>query len=122
VETNVQYVAVQVDTPIYNGMPPTHNIIGALFSGQTARVTGKSPDSAWWRVLCPDDSVGECYIAADPATVQPTTGPGAPDVVLDAPVSWILAQRDLAMHAFPDENEPVIGSVAGGMTARVTGL
>jgi uncharacterized protein YraI len=122
VETNVQYVTVQVDTPIYKGMPPDHTIIGAVFSGQTARVTGKSPDSAWWRVLCPDDSVGECYIAANAATVQPTTGPGTPYVVLDAPVSLVLAQSDVAMHAFPDENEPVIGSIAGGMTAQVTGV
>jgi hypothetical protein len=33
-------------------------------------------DGAWWRVICPDDTVGNCFIIADPNLTQPTTAPG----------------------------------------------
>jgi hypothetical protein len=39
-------------------------------------VTGVSSDKGWWRVICPDNSVGSCWVTANPQLTQPTTAPG----------------------------------------------
>lgn len=76
VETDTGYVLAQVDVPVTNAPLPDSAEIGLIAGGQTARVTGASPDGAWWRVICPDDTVGDCWVPADPAMTVPTTPPG----------------------------------------------
>ena len=44
--------------------------IGGVFAGQTARVTGQSFVTGWWRVICPDDTVGDCYVSPATADVR----------------------------------------------------
>ena len=34
-------------------------------AGQQVLVTGINPDNAWWRVACPDNTAGSCWITAD---------------------------------------------------------
>lgn len=70
--TSVQFVMALQDVSIYAGPSTQHNIISSVASGQVAKVTGASADGNWWRVICPDDSVGNCWITADPAYTQPT--------------------------------------------------
>lgn len=73
--TNVTYVMAQQDVSIYDGPSSQYNIIGFVASGQIAKVTGSSADGNWWRVMCPDDTVGNCWVTANPAYTQPTQQP-----------------------------------------------
>lgn len=73
--TSVQFVMAQRDVTIFNGPGTQYSPIGAIASGQTAKVTGISADGNWWRVMCPDDTVGSCWISANPADTQPTQSP-----------------------------------------------
>ena len=73
--TNVKYVMAQQDVAIYDGPSTQHNIVGGIASGQIAKVTGISADGNWWRVICPDDTVGNCWVTANPAYTQPTQSP-----------------------------------------------
>jgi hypothetical protein len=69
-------VLAQVDAPIYGGSPgDTSNQIGVLPGGYLAPVTGASSDGAWWRIICPDGSVGDCWVSADPSVTQPDSVP-----------------------------------------------
>jgi uncharacterized protein YraI len=74
--TNVTYVMAQQDVSIYDGPSSIqYNVIGFVVSGQIAKVTGTSADGNWWRVTCPDDTVGSCWVTADPTYSQPTQQP-----------------------------------------------
>jgi uncharacterized protein YraI len=46
-------------------------VVTILPGGQFIQVTGVTEDGDWWRVLCPDDSVGDCWISADPELTEP---------------------------------------------------
>lgn len=73
VETSVRYVRALTDMPIYLGEPGDTRTYGVIWpAGQTAMVTGVSYDGQWWRVVCPDDAVGNCWVSASPQQTQPT--------------------------------------------------
>ena len=74
--TNVEFVLAQQDVSIYGGPGTQYSILGSVASGQTAKVTGVSSDNNWWRVMCTDDTVGDCWVSADPALTQPAEAPG----------------------------------------------
>jgi inhibitor of cysteine peptidase len=74
--TDVKFVLAQQEVSIYGGPGTQYSIVGSVASGQTAKVTGVSADSNWWRVMCPDDTVGDCWVTADPALTQPAEAPG----------------------------------------------
>ncbi|MCA9931904.1 MAG: PD40 domain-containing protein [Anaerolineales bacterium] len=71
-ETPVAYVQMLQDVTMVSGPGEEYEVIGSIFDGQTALVTGTSFDSLWWRVICPDDSIGDCWVTADPAFTMPT--------------------------------------------------
>lgn len=73
--TDVQYVMAQQDVPIYGGPGDQYSIVGNVAAGQTAKVTGVSTDQTWWRVVCPDNTVGDCWVSADPSWTQPAEPP-----------------------------------------------
>jgi hypothetical protein len=60
--TSVQYVHAQVDVNIRSGPGTGYSIVGFIAGGQTARVTGVHTATGWWRVECPDGSVGSCWV------------------------------------------------------------
>jgi uncharacterized protein YgiM (DUF1202 family) len=69
--TNVQLVLAKQDINIRNGPGTKFDIIGGVFAGQTARVTGyQSADGNWWRVECPVPNVLECWVSADPGLTE----------------------------------------------------
>jgi inhibitor of cysteine peptidase len=74
--TDVEYVMAQQDLPIHSGVGGSSTIVGEVFSGQVAKVTGTSFDGKWWQIVCPDNSAGSCWVSADPALTQPTEPPG----------------------------------------------
>jgi inhibitor of cysteine peptidase len=74
--TDVKFVLAQQDVSIYGGPGTQFSVIGNIAAGQTAKVTGVSSENNWWRVMCPDDTVGDCWVSADPALTQPAEAPG----------------------------------------------
>ncbi len=76
--SDVKYILALTDVNIRKGPGVSHGVITVLAGGQIAQVTGKSADGQWWRVICPDGKVGECYVTASASLTQPTTAPGAP--------------------------------------------
>ena len=74
--TDVEYVMAQQDLPIHGGVGGSSTIVGEVFSGQVAKVTGTSFDGKWWQIVCPDNSAGSCWVSADPALTQPAEAPG----------------------------------------------
>ena len=74
--TEVEYVMAQQDIQILAAPDDTSEVIGQVFAGQVARVTGTNVDGTWWRVLCPDGSTGSCWVSADPSLTQPAEAPG----------------------------------------------
>lgn len=75
VETSTEFVQAQVDVTMYDAPSADANVIGEIFNGQAALVTGASADGEWWRVICPDDTVGDCWVSAAPEMTLPTTPP-----------------------------------------------
>jgi uncharacterized protein YraI len=78
VPTDVQYIMAQVNVNIRRGPGTNYEIVGRIFAGQTAQVTGVTADGGWWRVICPDGTAGNCFAVADPTLTQPASVPGDP--------------------------------------------
>ena len=77
VPTDVQYVMALTDVNMRSGPGTNYAVIDKIFSGQIAQVTGAAPDQQWWQVICPDNSVGDCWLSSDPTLTEPTTGPSS---------------------------------------------
>jgi uncharacterized protein YraI len=63
----------QQDISIYSGPSKNYSIIGMIAEGQVAKVTGVSLDGNWWRVICPNGSIGSCWVIAKPKFTEPTS-------------------------------------------------
>lgn len=74
--TNTQYIMALSDVNMRSGPGTDFDIIGWVAAGQIAKVTGSSSDGNWWRVICPDDTIGSCWVTAGRQYTQPTTAPG----------------------------------------------
>jgi hypothetical protein len=75
VSTGVQYVMALDDVNVRSGPGLDYAVEGLVFDGQVARVSGRSADGQWWRIVCTQDASGFCWISADPQWTQPTTEP-----------------------------------------------
>lgn len=73
ISTEVQFIQASANVNIRSGPGTNYGIVGKLFAGQSAQVTGVMPDTSWWRVICPDGSIGSCFVINDPSFVQPST-------------------------------------------------
>lgn len=74
--TTVKYVTAKQDINIRKGPGTQFEIVGGVYAGQTAQVTGyKSEDEQWWRVVCPVDTVKECWVSADASLTEPADAP-----------------------------------------------
>jgi hypothetical protein len=74
--TDTSAILAVKDAAIYRGPDATSQQIGQVMEGQLALVTGVSADGMWWRVICPNDAIGDCWVSADPLATQPTVPPG----------------------------------------------
>ncbi len=75
--TEVEYVRSlpTVGLNIRGGPGLDQEVVGLLEGGQIAQVTGISEDEEWWRIICPDDTIGSCWVSADPSLSEPTQQP-----------------------------------------------
>ncbi len=72
-ETNVTLVQAVQDVKIHEGPSADYKAIGDVFAGNQAKVTGISADGAWWRVICPDDTEGSCWVSGDMKLTTPVS-------------------------------------------------
>ncbi len=120
--TDVKFILAHVNVFIRSGPGKQYDPVGAIAEGQIAKVTGISLDSNWWRVICPDDTIGSCWVTAGSTYTQPTDPPGNnPPVVQPTDVGYVMAQRDVSIYTGPGTNYTIIGLVAEGQIAKVTG-
>lgn len=87
--TPQQFIMALQTVRIRRGPSTQYPIIGRLYEGMTARVTGISGDERWWRVICPDDTVGSCWVSADQSLTRPVE---VPNQVKDATVESISVE------------------------------
>lgn len=77
--TEVQFIRAKEDVNIRGGPGTNYPIVGGIFAGQTAKVTGyMSPDGQWWRVACPTGGRTDCWVSADPALTEPIPDASSP--------------------------------------------
>ncbi|HET9589778.1 MAG TPA: SH3 domain-containing protein [Anaerolineales bacterium] len=120
--TNVKYVMAQQDVNIRSGPGTQFYIISYLAAGQVAKVTGVSADGNWWRVICPDDSVGSCWVSALRSLTRPADGPLPDTSAYPTDVKFVMAQQDVTIYSGPGTQFNAIGYIAAGQTASVTGV
>lgn len=123
--TAVKYVQAKQDINIRKGPSTNYDIVGGVYAGQTAQVTGvSSADGQWWRVLCPDGSIGDCWVSADPALTepaqppntappQPTTLPNAEPTQTPAAASTLDAFTQQLADALENKNYDALRQTMG---------
>jgi uncharacterized protein YraI len=120
--TQVKYVLALQDVRMRSGPDTQFNIIGFVAAGQTAKVTGVNSNGSWWRVICPDNSTGSCWISAATNLTKPTNSPLPDNSAYPTNVQFVMAQRDVNIYNGPSSQYSVVGFVAAGQTAKVTGV
>ncbi len=75
--TPVRYLSLLTDATMRSGPGEQFDALEKLAAGQQALVTGVSQDSKWWRVVCADNTVGNCWVTGDPAVSQPIAPAGS---------------------------------------------
>jgi uncharacterized protein YraI len=103
--TSVQYVMALSNVNMRSGPGTGYNVIGWVADGQAAKVTGVSSDGDWWRVICPDDTVGSCWVTAASRYTQPTTAPGSQPTATPAPTACSDAAVLVADITVPDNTQ-----------------
>jgi uncharacterized protein YgiM (DUF1202 family) len=120
--TNVQYVMARQDVNLRRGPGLQFRVIGYIAAGQIVKVTGVNADGSWWRVICPDDSVGSCWVSASRSLTRPADAPLPDNTAYPTDVKTIMAQRDVTMYSGPSNQYSVVGYIAAGQTAKVSGV
>lgn len=120
--TQVQYVRALQDVRMRSGPGTQFSIIGFIAAGQTGKVTGVNSNRSWWRVICPDGSLGSCWVSAASNLTSPADSPLPENIAYPTNVQYVMAQKDVNIYNGPSSQYSVIGFVAGGQTAKVTGV
>jgi LysM repeat protein len=84
--TDVEYVKTLTDVYMRGGPGTGYDRLGTVKQGQVILVTGISKDGNWWRVVCFDNTMGDCWITANAQYTQPTTKNGTPTQPTPNPV------------------------------------
>jgi hypothetical protein len=128
--TSVKYVMALEDVRMRSGPGLVFSVIGFLAEGQTAKVTGISVDGNWWRVVCPDDSMGSCWVTAARHLTRPTDGiPTAPpadptgladvqSIEIQILESFPVQVNVIARGQFPDSGCTAISNVSQTRTGN----
>ncbi len=75
--TPARYISTLAEVNMRSGPGEQFDVIEKIAAGQQALVTGVSRDSQWWRVICPDSTVGNCWVSADRSLTQPIAPAGS---------------------------------------------
>jgi hypothetical protein len=69
--TEYRHALALVDVNLCQSPGESCHPIGQIFEGQVALITGVSSDGQWWRVICPNDTIGDCWVPADRNVMHP---------------------------------------------------
>lgn len=105
VQTSTKYIKALTDVNIRSGPGTEYSIIGWVATGRTATVTGVSNDANWWRVVCADGTIGNCWMTARPLYTQPTEAPATPLSVTPTAAACTNAATFVADVTVPDNSE-----------------
>ena len=108
--TSVQYVQALTDVNIRSGPGTGYSVIGGVAGGQTAKVTGVSSDSGWWRVVCPDGTTGSCWVTAGAQYTKATSSPNGQPVPTANTTACTNAASFVADVTIPDNSQVVAGT------------
>jgi hypothetical protein len=72
-ETDVKQVVALAGVPLFRFYGNGSNPVAEVPAGATLEVTGRSPDERAWRVTCPGDLSGVCWVSTHPKLTQPVT-------------------------------------------------
>ena len=121
----MQYITTVDEVVIRDGPGPDYTRIGQVAAGQLVKVTGVSPDRRWWRVMCPSEAPGNCWMSGDPSLTKPAQPPAGPTPVAagaqPTDVKFVMALDNVVIRGGPAERAPKIGVVYEGQIAKVTG-
>ena len=120
--TQVQYVLAQQDVNMRSGPGLQFKIINYIAAGQTAKVTGVSANGAWWRVICPDNTVGSCWVSAATNLTKPSNSPLPDQTSYPTNVKYVTALKDVNIYLGPGTQFSIVGLVKTGETAQVLGV
>ncbi len=71
-----------VDVNVRTGPGVQYQRDGFLFSGESARVLGRDPNTGWWKIECPGRADGqECWVSGGSQYTNVTNGEGVPVAV-----------------------------------------
>jgi hypothetical protein len=70
-ETDVKQVVTLASVPLFRYYGNGSNPVTEVPAGETLLVTGRSPDEQAWRVTCPGDLSGECWVSVHSKLTQP---------------------------------------------------
>lgn len=71
VRTDVKQIVAKEDVNVRSGPGTQYAVEGMIRQGEIATVAAKTPDGAWWWILCTQDSSGHCWVSADPSLTEP---------------------------------------------------
>lgn len=108
VPTDVQYIQALVNVNIRSGPGTNYGIVGSVFAGQTAQVTGVMPGGDWWRVVCPDGSVGSCFVVNDPSLTQPAIPPDGNAPIHETGEAIVESLAVQILESFPVQVQAVV--------------
>jgi hypothetical protein len=75
--TPVRYITTSAEVNIRKGPGEQFDVVEKIAAGQQALVTGVNRDSTWWRVVCPDNTAGNCWVTGDAQYTQPVAPAGS---------------------------------------------
>jgi hypothetical protein len=75
--TPIRYITTSAEVNIRKGPSEQFEVVETIAAGQQALVTGVSRDSTWWRVVCPDNTAGNCWVTGDARFTQPVAPAGS---------------------------------------------
>ncbi|MFN8473222.1 MAG: SH3 domain-containing protein [Anaerolineae bacterium] len=125
---DVKFITTVDEVVIRDGPGPDYTRIGQVAAGQLVKVTGVSPDRRWWRVMCANETPGNCWMSGDPSLTKPAPPPSGPTPapiageVQPTDVKFVMALDNVVIRGGPAERAPKIGVVYEGQIAKVTGV
>jgi hypothetical protein len=75
--TPVRHITTSAEVNIRKGPSEQFDVIEKIAAGQQALVTGVNRDSTWWRVVCPDNTAGNCWVTGDAQYTRPVAPAGS---------------------------------------------
>jgi uncharacterized protein YgiM (DUF1202 family) len=123
VPTDVERIVSVSGVNVRSGPGYNYPVIGWLRAGETAEVTGLSPDRGWWQIRCGQGDGGFCWVRAQSNLTKPAPVDSSGSwVVYDTDVQYVRAITPVNIRSGPGMGFQVVGQMPRGQVARVTGV